>query len=229
MFKLRKYLLSGNPTVAQWYLLLFLAGSINATGFLASAQFVTHVTGVTTLLGVSIGNGNWSKAIEAFTIPMFFLFGTSISGFLLNQSPLDSKQTRYSQAIGLVSVCLFLVTFCNYFDVLEPYSSVFLLALASGLQNGAVTLASASAVRATHITGLITDLGLNLPKVLFPKGASTEEKRSFYFRASLLLSFVFGSIFGSTLFLSIDQLSFIASGLIALYIAVSIRMTPKFV
>ena len=60
----------------------FQAGLINIGGFMACHRFVSHITGFATFFGYEINQADTSAALSMLVVPMFFLFGCMISGFL---------------------------------------------------------------------------------------------------------------------------------------------------
>ena len=85
----------------------------------------------------------------------------------------------------------------NYFHIAS-----YVLLFAMGLQNALVTKASQSTVRTTHLTGLFTDLGIELSQLFFYK--KTEEKnklsKSIYLKLSIITFFFLGCIIGGFIF-----------------------------
>src|SRR4051812_45829612 len=72
-------------TFLNWYLLSFLAGSVNMGGYMACHRFVSHVTGFATLFGAEASRGLWDRAIGILSVPLFFLAGVMVSGYLVDR------------------------------------------------------------------------------------------------------------------------------------------------
>ncbi len=51
----------------------------------------------------------------------------------------------------------------------HPHIIAYVLLFAMGLQNALVTQISKSTVRTTHLTGLFTDLGIEISKLIFTR------------------------------------------------------------
>jgi uncharacterized membrane protein YoaK (UPF0700 family) len=71
-----------------------------------------------------------------------------------------------------------------------------------GLQNALVTKISKSTVRTTHLTGLFTDLGIELSQLIFYRGPAESRKlsRSIYLRMTIILFFFLGCVMGGFLY-----------------------------
>lgn len=212
------------------FLLSFLAGNVNAGGFMACGRFVTHVTGFATLFGVDLARGDWQAGIGIMSVPLYFLVGTMVSAYLIDRRLHEGKRPAYPLVMGLVTICLLLVTFGGYFslfgifgqgvDLRKDYILLALLCGASGLQNAAVTTSSGSVVRTTHLTGITTDLGIGIMRTLFSsvrKKDHLREVRANWLRGITVLSFILGSVAGAFLFVTYNYLGFLLPASIAFY------------
>ena len=218
--------------VLNWFLLSFNGGCINVGGFLATGRFVSHVTGFATLFGYDLASSQYEAALGILSVPIFFLLGAFIAGLLIDRPIHHGKKPHFDWVMGLSALCLFLAASGgNFFNVgnfgealrlKQSYLLLVLLCLASGLQNAAITSSSGRSVRTTHLTGLTTDLGLGLARILtFNLGSEStrRELRSNYLRFGSIVSFIIGSAVGAWIFLRMGYKGFILSGLIASYAA----------
>ena len=75
-----------------------------------------------------------------------------------------------------------------------------------GLQNALVTNISQSVVRTTHLTGLFTDLGIELSQILFNKKESDKKKltRSISLRLSIIFFFFSGCVSGGLAYKTLE-------------------------
>jgi uncharacterized membrane protein YoaK (UPF0700 family) len=225
---------ASRATVLHWFLLAFLAGSVNAGGFLACGRFVSHVTGFATLFGVHVAENRWDAAIGILSVPMYFLLGVMISAYLIDRPFRRGKRPHYTFVMFLVMSCLLAAALLGHYQYFGPFGEpirlkrdYFLLVLlcgASGLQNGAITTSSGASVRTTHLTGLTTDMGIGLvraltaPQVSAVSIARTDlEWRWVRFRIGTFLSFAMGSAIGALLFVSVGYLGFLLPAGLAFY------------
>lgn len=221
-----------NLVVLHWFMLSFNGGCINAGGFLATGKFVSHVTGFATLFGVDITNQQIEAAVGILSVPVFFLLGAFMAGLLIDRPIYQGKKPHFDWVMGLSALCLFCAAgggeslhfgrFGHGIELRQSYILLVLLCLASGLQNGAITSSSGRSVRTTHLSGLTTDLGLGLARLLtfdFKKGPFLKEARANWLRFGSIISFVAGSAVGSWIFLKLGYKGFVLSGLIASYAA----------
>ena len=222
-------------TYADWFLLAFLGGNINAGGFLAAGRFVSHVTGFATLTGVSFEKGNFLEAVGLMSIPGYFLAGVMVSGYCTEKRrAVDIHGQKYAPVMWVVAILLALVTVggaANFFGGFGVAANLgpdyFLLALlcwACGLQNAAITSASGSTVRTTHLTGLTTDLGLGIIRAevhyASQEGRAADRKANLL-RISTIISFFLGSLLGAFSYTRFHYLGFLLPMNLAIYAAFS--------
>ena len=217
--------------VAHWLLLAFNAGCINAGGFLATGRFVSHVTGFATLFGVERQQFGFWASLPILSVPLFFLMGVTVAGLLTDRRIHLRRPPRYDYVMTLCAACLLLASlaggggffggFGESFHLKHTYLLLALLCLASGLQNGAITSSSGSSVRTTHLTGLTTDLGLGLARLMtFQRGERLrDEMLANCLRFGTISAFIAGSAVGAALFSTLRYHGFLLPAGIAGYAA----------
>lgn len=138
-------------------LLALLAGMVNAVGYLSfDHQAVTHMTGTTTLVGVSAYEGSIDSLVRYVGVLAAFLAGAALSGMVVRESSLQLGQ-RYGVALLIESALLAAAVPLIHDHV---NAGLWVAASACGLQNAMVSTFSGAVVRTTHMTGIITDLGI---------------------------------------------------------------------
>lgn len=198
-------------TLASWLLLAFISGCVNVGGLIACGRFVSHITGFPTLFGLDAANGRFDIAIGILSVPLFFMAGVMLSASQVDRRLQQHKAPRYARVFALVAICLlaaavggsydFFGTFGSPAQLRHDYFFLALLCMASGLQNAAVTSASGGAMRVSHLTGLMTDLGIDLMRVWTPgHPLNAREVRANWVRAGALLSFTAGAWAGAVIF-----------------------------
>ena len=112
-------------TYFDWLALSFLAGSINAGGYLACSRFVSHVTGFATLSGIYFEKMEWVEAFGTLTIPMFFLMGVIVSGYFTEKKFQHKKHSvKYSPVMGLASLMIAIVVIGGELDWFGQFGAV---------------------------------------------------------------------------------------------------------
>ena len=130
---------------------------------------------------------------------MFFLLGAFTSNLLVELAMLKKPRIAHAFPMALEIVILVFVGFSTNID---PNYVAYLLLFAMGLQNALVTHISQAVVRTTHLTGLFTDLGIELSQLIFYKKVA-EVKRlssSIALRLSIIFFFFLGCVLGGLMY-----------------------------
>lgn len=172
------------------FLLTGIAGSVNAIGFLGiHHQALAHMSGTSSIISTSLATGQFAIARHASFVLLYFFFGCVISGMITRDSRLRLGR-RYGVALAVESALLFAATAwlhegSNYGD--------YLAAMACGLQNAMTTTFSGTIIRTTHVTGIVTDLGIAAGLRL---RRETVDTRRVVLHLVLLTGFITGGVIG---------------------------------
>ena len=186
-------------------LLSFVAGIVNVTGVLSVQTLTTNITGHFAYFAEEIMKRDYAAAITFFLFTVFFLFGAFTSNFLAEL--ISRKHPNLSHVIPIALEMIVLIS-VGIFGVQSSLSSsegkwiAFAMLFAMGIQNSLVTKISQSTVRTTHLTGLFTDLGIELSQLFFYKKPEENKKlkTNIYLRLSIIIFFFIGCISGGFLF-----------------------------
>ena len=217
--------------VVKWFLMAFIAGNVNAGGYLACHRFVTHVTGFATLFGIELAQLNYKAAFGMLSVPAYFLSGVMFAAYLTDRKIARGRPPRFDIVMGLVTTLLLLATaggifnafgvFGTAFDLENDYMLLVILCTASGLQNAAITVASAGMMRSTHMTGTTTDLGIGIIRTIFGYRDPEMQRKEFYrtwLRLGMIISFGTGGLVGAFLYIKINYLGFLLPAGVAVYV-----------
>lgn len=204
-------------------ILSFVAGIVNVTGFLAFKQLSTNVTGHFALFISDVANFEFWKGTVYFLFIFSFLFGSFLSSFLIEKFKQNRKLNVFVIPTIIESMILLSIAILsNTGEIKYPDLVVCLLLFAMGLQNSFVTKISNAIVRTTHLTGLFTDLGIELSQLLFPESHPNREKikSTIKLRIYIICFFFLGGIIGGYLYSRLDlKLNTLIFGAIILLIS----------
>lgn len=179
--------------------LSFVAGIVNVTGFLAIQELTTNVTGHFAQFMYDVENFEFWKGTVYLLYIFFFLFGSFSSSMLILKFKENRKLNVFAiptifEAIILVSAAII----AHFTEMQYPHTIACLLLFAMGLQNSFVTKISNEIVRTTHLTGLFTDLGIELSHLFFANSAEHRKKNkaNIKLRAFIISFFFLGGIVG---------------------------------
>jgi len=184
-------------------LLSFVAGIVNVVGFLAVQRLTTNVTGHFAFFVDEIFKLNFWQGFIYFLYIFFFFLGSFVSNFLVEILSTTSERFIYIIPTIIESlILLFLAVFGQFLISQNPDLLACSLLFAMGLQNSLVTTISNATVRTTHLTGLFTDLGIELSQLFFYKQKDQKSKlySSIKLRLTIITFFFLGGLLGGILY-----------------------------
>ncbi len=180
-------------------LLSFVAGIVNVAGFLAVQRLTTNVTGHFAFFVDEIFKLNFLQGFIFFLYIFFFFLGSFVSNLLVEIISKTSDRFIYIIPTIIESIILFLLAVFGQFLISKnPDLLACSLLFAMGLQNSLVTTISNATVRTTHLTGLFTDLGIELSQLFFYKQKDQKDKlhSSIKLRLTIIAFFFIGGLLG---------------------------------
>ena len=197
--------ISANRQLARY--LAFVAGAINAGGFLAVHQYTSHMSGIVSSMADNLAVGS---------IPLVLIGGASVSSFLAGAAStslmvrLARQRSLHSEyALPLLAEALLLIGFAftgREFEAKGANSrvigTILPLCFTMGLQNAIITKISGAVIRTTHMTGIVTDIGIEVGHAIyaaFSRQPASEivEFDQLWLLASLIGLFFSGGIVGA--------------------------------
>ena len=187
-----RFLIGRQRTVAAnrqlGFVLAAVAGAINAGGFLAVQQYTSHVTGMMSAIADHLVLGQPQVVVTGLVGVLAFLCGAICCAIccamLVNfarRPPLASEYTLPLLLESLLILCFGLLgaRLARIEGLLVPVTVV-LLCFIMGLQNAVATKVSNAVIRTTHMTGIVTDLNIELGKLAY---WNRDPKPAFHVRA----------------------------------------------
>lgn len=186
-------------------LLSFVAGIVNITGVLSIHTLTTNVTGHFAYFAEEVMKQDYIAAFTFFVLTLFFLFGAFTSNFLAELTVKKYTHLSHVIPISLEMIILLSIGFLGFQTQLSSNEGkwiAFSMLFAMGIQNAMVTKISQSTVRTTHLTGLFTDLGIELSQLFFYKKPEETKKlkTSIYLRLSIIICFFIGCVSGGFIY-----------------------------
>jgi uncharacterized membrane protein YoaK (UPF0700 family) len=199
------------------------AGALNAAAFSAVGFFSANMTGNVSLLSDHIARDHILSGIFFLFILLAFIGGSAVSTLVISAGLRRKLVSIYAINILLESVLLSFLGLIVLFLDDTPRAHILILGLSflMGFQNAVVTRISQARVRTTHISGIATDIGIELSYLfdirrgLEVKDTREESKSKLVLHTSTILSFLFGGIIGILLYEVIGtSVLFIASAVL---------------
>ncbi|MBS1928153.1 MAG: DUF1275 domain-containing protein [Chitinophagaceae bacterium] len=184
-------------------LLSLVAGIVNVVGFFSVNRLTTNVTGHFAYLIDEVYRLNFLNALAFFLYIFFFFLGSFFSGFLVEFISRKSERNIYVIPAFIEALILLVIVMVEAgMEQNNPDFIACSLLFAMGLQNSLVTSISNAIVRTTHLTGLFTDLGIELSQLFFYRTPEQKKKlnASIRLRLTIITCFFLGGILGGILF-----------------------------
>jgi len=155
-------------TSANWKLaalLAFVAGAVDVSGYLALRQFTSHMSGIVSALAADFALRGAEAIGPPSLVLVSFIAGAAVCALLVNFSRRRHREGLYALPLLLEATLLA----CIAFPAVPSHIllTLSLLSFSMGLQNAIIAKISHAEIRTTHITGMITDIGIELGKALY--------------------------------------------------------------
>lgn len=181
---------SGDRHLARY--LAFIAGAANAGGFLAVHQYTSHMSGIVSSIADNLAAKSMAVALDGAGAVLAFLVGALFSALLIRWGRQRNLQSQYALPLLLEAVLLTAFGITGHvFAGGRVLGTVMLLCFTMGLQNAMITKLSGAVIRTTHLTGMITDIGISLGRLISRAGREQVNAEEEYSRLRLLGSLVF--------------------------------------
>lgn len=192
--------------------LAFVAGASNAGGWMAVRQYTSHMSGVVSSMADDLALGNLTLFRDGFASLVAFFLGAVSTTLCVRWARTRRLESEY--ALPLLIEAGLLVAFgltASSFAGTRALGTVLLLCFSMGLQNATITKLSGSVIRTTHLTGMVTDIGIGVGRIVFSAVAQNglshdAEVRSIRLLASLVALFFTGGVTGAVGFKHVGTL-----------------------
>jgi len=205
------------------------AGALNAAAFYAVGFFSANMTGNISTLSDHIAVGQWRAGAFYGGLVLAFIFGAAISTLLIDAGRRRDFGGIYALVILLEAALMTVLGAADQWFAPGWRLPVVVLGLAflMGLQNAVVTRISEARVRTTHVSGMATDIGIELGLLYDAARGKGDEADAGAVRSRLrlhletILSFLAGGIAGVALYRMAGGITFWIAAAVLAVIALS--------
>jgi uncharacterized membrane protein YoaK (UPF0700 family) len=192
---------SANRHLARY--LAFVAGAVNAGGFVAVRQYTSHMSGIVAGMADNFAIGSLVLVLHGLAAVLSFLLGAFLTTLFVRWARARALDSEY--ALPLLAEAALLISFGfigHVFAGGRVLGTVMLLCFTMGLQNAIITKLSNSVIRTTHVTGMVTDIGIALGRVVSSSSQGsavdlTQEFATLRLLISLVALFFIGGVIGA--------------------------------
>ena len=192
-------------------LLCLTAGFVNVSGFQAFAVLTTNVTGHVAIFAQKLALGDIATAKVIGLWMFMFWLGAFLSSFIVNNLFHDRQYSYVIPILTEIAILLLVASDGHYFNDNVGETEVFAgsLLFAMGMQNALVSMISGSVVRTTHLTGMFTDLGIEMAAILKKEAPDRSVlKEKIRLRLIIISFFFLGGIVGGYLYSTLQYYTF---------------------
>lgn len=216
---------AANRRLAQY--LAFIAGATDVGGYFAVRHYTSHMSGVVSSLALNFAQGSdWLVLIGIVSVLAFFL-GSFLTTLFVRWARARELHSVFAMPLVAEAVLLLLFAYCcgkNFSGNRAVLDTVVLLCLAMGLQNALITKLSDAVIRTTHLTGMVTDIGIAMGRIVSigwknADPAIESELDSLRLLSSLIALFFAGGVTGAIGFRHVGFLFAIPLAVILLLLA----------
>jgi uncharacterized membrane protein YoaK (UPF0700 family) len=189
--------------------LAFVAGAVNAGGFMIIGKYTSHVTGILSSVADEMALAHFQEVMAGLGYFLAFLCGSICSTQTILWARRHQLRSEYALPLAVEAMLLVILTgigaHLDWMLSITVPLTVALLCFSMGFQNALITKISKSETRTTHMTGVVTDLGIELGRLMSlhhvassPQGQNLKtDSKKLKIHASILLSFVSGGFLGA--------------------------------
>lgn len=209
--------------------LAFVAGAVNAGGFMAVGRYTSHMTGIVSGMADAMALGQVSLVLIGLGAVICFVTGAAHSAMLINWGRRHALHSEFALPLVLEAVLLLafglLGAWMDHWRWLAVPVTALLLCYVMGLQNAMITKISKAEIRTTHVTGILTDLGIELGKWVYWNRRRGGERvmanrDKMRLLASMTALFFLGGVTGAVGFTHIGFISTVPLAFVLLVLAV---------
>jgi uncharacterized membrane protein YoaK (UPF0700 family) len=208
--------------------LTFVAGAINAGGFMIVGQYTSHMSGIVSAMADHVALGLGQVVLAGLLALLSFMAGAAHSAWLINLGRRLGWRSRY--ALPLLVEAALLLCFGMMGAVLPAelvaIPVVPLLCFLMGVQNACITKISGARMRTTHVTGIVTDLGIEIGKLTYWNADTRSDaprviadRAKMRLLAGLLTCFAVGGLVGALAFARIGLAACLPLAVVLLILA----------
>jgi uncharacterized membrane protein YoaK (UPF0700 family) len=212
-------------------IMALIAGAVNAGGFLAIQRYTSHMTGIISGIADDLIVSDLTVVLAGIAALLSFIAGAATTAIFINWARRRKLHSEYALSLALEAALLLLFGLlgANLNVLIEVFvpTTVLLLCFIMGLQNAIMTKVSRAEIRTTHMTGVVTDIGIELGRLFYwnkskyipPDENVRANRQKLKIYLSIFSAFLMGGIFGALAFKEVGYLTTVPIAIFLLLLA----------
>jgi uncharacterized membrane protein YoaK (UPF0700 family) len=184
------------------------AGALNTAAFYEVGFFSANMTGNVATFSSRNATGEWISALFYLSVVLAFIAGAATSTLLINAGRRRYLSGIYAYSIMVEAILLYALGCADLWLLTRWRVPVLVLGLAflMGIQNAVVTRISGARVRTTHVSGIATDIGIELATAFdivrgrHSKDEAAHNQSKLRLHLYTIMSFLIGGIAGVVIY-----------------------------
>ncbi|GAB1362001.1 YoaK family protein [Rhodobacter sp.] len=178
-----------------------IAGALNAAGFLVAGSFTANMTGNVSAFADYLAWGAWVMALSFAGLLVAFICGAGLAALAIQTG--ERRQLRSVYALAITAEAVLLLLLGAAFAIWPQMQETLLvigLSFVMGLQNAVTTMISRARVRTTHVSGMATDVGIELAALAGGEKLRSAALPQLRLHGLTLSAFAAGGVVGALVF-----------------------------
>lgn len=178
------------------------AGFINAGGFFIVQQYTSHMTGILSIAADNLVLEHYGMTLLMLGYVACFMAGACTTTVIVIKARRRALHSQYALPLLVEAILLLGIIALRLILDGSPVTIPLVIAclcFLMGLQNALITKASTAIIRTTHVTGMMTDLGIEIGRTLLAqqKEQAAINQRKASLHIAIIASFLTGGIIGA--------------------------------
>lgn len=180
----------------------FSSGIVIYGGLMTFSAVLTNITGLLPVIAVDLYEGDLRTAASIFLWLFAFFLGGFFAGWCVEREKL--LKWHYLHLLPLVTVIgvFSLVGLSEKgSDAFNPVFFPVMILFSIGVQNAMVSLTTSSLIKASQMTGVVNELGVDIAEIFHSEGEKRRIiQREALLRVTVMCSFLLGAVFSVAIF-----------------------------
>jgi uncharacterized membrane protein YoaK (UPF0700 family) len=196
----------------------FSTGVVIYAGLMTFSMVLTNITGFLPQIAKDLYEGQLNTAGSIFLWLFAFFLGGFFAGWCVEREKLMKWRYLHLLPLLTVMVCYFMVGISGENpDTLHPVTFPAMILFTIGVMNAMVSLTTSSLIKASQMTGMVVELGVDVAELFHSEGEKRRLiRREAWLRIVVMCSFIGGAMLSVALFPAIGtQVFYVPAAIVA--------------
>ncbi len=213
----RKRNLSFKLQMLYAFIYPFSSGIVIYAGLMTFSVVLTNITGLLPQIARDLYEGKLNTAGSIFLWLFAFFLGGFFAGWCVEREKLKKRRYLHLLPLAVVAGIFCFTGFSDAFSrTMNPVVFPATILFSIGIQNAMVSLTTSSLIKASQMTGVVNELGVDIAEIFHTEGAQRKViQREALLRVIVMSSFLMGAMFSVAVFPELQtKIFFFPAGII---------------